>query len=505
MLHDASARMLTFGDFRRSAEQVAAGLYGAGVREGTPVSWQTPTTIETIVVTAALSRLGALQNPILHIYREREVEAAFAGLRPEFIVIMPQWRGVDYQTMTEGVLASLGYPPARWDGDGGDRYGAGKRPVVLNVQHLPIGDPRDLPEPPAMSTDPVRWVYFTSGTTSEAKGVMHTDGTLLAGGRGLATALQLTEADVGSVAFPFAHIAGPDYLVTMLLSGFPAVVVETFVPSEATELFRRCGVTVAGGSTAFYQAFLAEQREMDDGLAIPTLRILAGGGAAKPPELFHEVKAEMGVRIVHGYGMTEIPMISMGSPDDSDEQLIHTEGAPVAEAEVRIVGEDGALAPSGEDGEVRVRGPMVCKGYTSAELTLAAFDEQGWFRTGDLGHLRQDGHLVLTGRLKDIIIRKGENISAREVEELVYEHPKVADVAVIGVPDRDRGEVVCAVVERNGSGDLTLEELAAWLSAKGLMRQKIPEQLEVVDVLPRNETLHKVLKYKLREQFGLPR
>ncbi|HEV8063677.1 MAG TPA: AMP-binding protein, partial [Acidimicrobiales bacterium] len=209
MLQDASARLLTFGDFRRSAEQVAAGLYAAGVREGTPVTWQAPTTIETIVLTAALARLGALQNPILHIYREREVEAAVRGTRPEYIVIMPEWRGIDFRAMTEGVLATLGYPPPRWDGDGGDDEGAGKRPIVLDIQHLPIGDPRHLPEPPGDAFDQVRWIYYTSGTTSEPKGVMHTDSTLLAGGKGLAIAVQASEDDVGSIAFPFAHIAGP--------------------------------------------------------------------------------------------------------------------------------------------------------------------------------------------------------------------------------------------------------------------------------------------------------
>jgi acyl-CoA synthetase (AMP-forming)/AMP-acid ligase II len=275
------------------------------------------------------------------------------------------------------------------------------------------------------------------------------------------------------------------------------------VPSEAVEVFRRHGVTMAGGSTAFYQAFLAEQRKSPAAPVIPTLRALSGGGAPKPPEVFHAVRAEMGVRIIHGYGMTEIPMISMGSPSDTDEQLIATEGAPVAGAEIRIITPDEKVADGGVEGEVRVRGPMVCKGYTDATLSAEAFDEDGWFRTGDLGHLRLDGHLVLTGRLKDVIIRKGENISAREVEELAYTHPKVGDVAVIGLPDAERGERVCAVVElAPGADRLSLEELAEYLSARGLMRQKIPEQLEVLEALPRNETLRKVLKYQLRQRFS---
>ena len=146
---------------------------------------------------------------------------------------------------------------------------------------------------------------------------------------------------------------------------------------------------------------------------------------------------------------------------------------------------------------------MVCRGYTDPALTEESFDDDGFFATGDVGHIRPDGHVVLTGRLKDIIIRKGENISAKEIEDLLYGHAKVADVAVIGLPDAERGELVCAVVETAGdAGPLTFDEMRAHLQAAGLMAQKIPERLEVVTALPRNETLNKVLKYKLREQFS---
>ena len=150
---------------------------------------------------------------------------------------------------------------------------------------------------------------------------------------------------------------------------------------------------------------------------------------------------------------------------------------------------------------------MVCKGYTDLVQNAEAFDEAGWFRTGDIGHMRPDGHLVLTGRLKDIIIRKGENISAKEIEDLLYTHPKVADVAVIGLPDPERGERVCAVVEtHSGEEALSFDEMVAHLKGAGLMTQKVPEQLEILDALPRNATLNKVLKYKLREMYasGIP-
>lgn len=490
MLLDPSGRRMTFGEFAARAERVAAGLHALGVGPGATVTWQLPTRIETVLVSMALARLGAVQNPILHIYREREVGSVLEQSRPSYLIVPGVFRQTDFAAMANGLLADLE-----------NRTGHHAELLVLDDE-LPDGDPSSLPPAPADGSA-VRWVYYTSGTTSHPKGVQHTDRTLMAGGRGLATALDMSAADTGSMAFPFAHIAGPDYLLMMLSAGFGAILLEAFVPGEAVQAYRRLGATMAGGSTAFYQAFLAEQRRSPDGPVIPTLRILSGGGAPKPPELFYRVRDEMACTLVHGYGMTEIPMIAMGSPHDTEEQLANTEGKPVVGAEVRIVAADGAVAGPGEEGEVRVRGPVVCVGYTDRALTGEAFDDEGWFRTGDLGRLRPDGHLVLTGRLKDVIIRKGENISAKELEDLLFTHPKVGDVAVVGLPDDERGELVCAVVEPAEDGArLTFDELVAFCREAGLMTQKIPERLEVLDRLPRNETLNKVLKYKLREQLG---
>jgi cyclohexanecarboxylate-CoA ligase len=492
MLIDTAGRRMTFGELADAAERTAAGLLALGIGPGSTVTWQLPTRIDSVVTSIALARLGAVQNPVLHLYREREVGAVLRQSRPDFFVVPGVWRDRDFGAMAKTLAADL---PAA--------------PVVLELgDELPSGDPATLPEPPADGTS-MRWVYYTSGTTSEPKGAQHSDQTLMAGGRGLAAALDMSPDDIGSIAFPYSHIAGPDYLLMMLAAGFGAVLVEAFVPADAVAAYRELGVTMCGGSTAFYQMFLAEQRRFaqetgsPDAKIIPSLRIISGGGAAKPVELFYDVQREMGVRLVHGYGMTEIPMIAMGSPHDTDEQLATTEGKPVLGAEVRIVTEDGAVAGPDEEGEVRVRGPVVTLGYTDPAANAAAFDEDGWFRTGDLGVLRADGHLRLTGRLKDVIIRKGENISARELEEVLFAHPKVGDVAVIGLPDEERGELVCAVVEAPEGGEaLTFDEMVTACTTAGLMRQKIPERLEVVDKLPRNETLNKVLKYKLREQFA---
>jgi acyl-CoA synthetase (AMP-forming)/AMP-acid ligase II len=477
-------RTLTFGELRDRCERVAAGLYGLGVRPGSVVAWQLPTRLETALLSFALTRLGAVQSPVIPFYRDREVGFALRESKAAFFAVPGTWRGFDHTAMAHRIAADLEQPPQ----------------VLEAYEELPDGDPAVLPPPPTDGTA-VRWIYWTSGTTSDPKGVLHTDRSLIAGGSCLAHALHLSADDIGSMAFPFAHIAGPDYTVMLLLYGFPAVLFEQFAMDGALDGYRRHGVTVAGGSTAFYSMFLAEQRKDPTRKVVPTLRLLAGGGAPKPPEIYHAVVREMGIQLTHGYGMTEVPMITMGAPDDTVEHLAETEGRPPEGMEIRITDEDGKPLPHGTEGEVRLRGEAVCQGYLNAARD--AFDADGFLVTGDVGHLLESGHLVLTGRLKDIIIRKGENISAKEIEELLYAHPGIADAAVIGLPDPERGERVCAVIEQPaGAEQLTLADITAYLREAGLATQKLPEQLETVDALPRNETLRKVLKYKLRERFA---
>jgi acyl-CoA synthetase (AMP-forming)/AMP-acid ligase II len=210
-----------------------------------------------------------------------------------------------------------------------------------------------------------------------------------------------------------------------------------------------------------------------------------------------------GVGIIAGYGMTEAPILTMAHADDPTEKLAETEGRiSLPEVDLRVVKDDGRLAAPGEEGELRCKGPQLFRGYLDPELDAAAFDEQGYFRTGDLGILDAEGYCVVTGRLKDVIIRKGENIPAKEVEDLLYRHPKVADVAVIGLPDPRSGERCCAVVECHDPDEpLGFEEMQRFLREQQLMLQKIPEQLELIDLIPRNPT-GKILKHELRERYA---
>ncbi|MFG2829848.1 AMP-binding protein [Streptomyces sp. NPDC048434] len=468
-------RRITFGALHRRAERVAAGLYELGVRPGSRVVWQLPTRIETVLLSLALARIGAVQSPVVPLYRDHEVGQVLVRTRAAFFAVPGTWRGFDHRAMAHRLAAGL----------------PGPLTVIDAYDTLPDADPAVLPPPPADAGE-VRWIHWTSGTTAGPKGVLHTDHSLGTAGRHLADALRLGPTDIGSMAFPYAHVAGIEYTVLLLLHGIPAVLLEHFALPGSLPAYRRHRVTVAGGSTAFYSLFLAEQRKLPPGRRLlPSLRLLAGGGAPKPPGLYHEVVAELGCQLTHGYAMTEAPMVTMGDPHDSPEHLATTDGRPPASMEIRI-------APG--TGEISLRGPAVCRGYLDEPDHR---DADGFLPTGDLGRLTPTGHLVITGRLKDIIIRKGENISAQEIEALLHRHPDVADAAVIGLPDAQRGERVCAVVEQPpGAAQLTLDAVSAHLVSQGLAPNKLPEQLEVLAALPRGATLRKVLKQELRERFG---
>jgi acyl-CoA synthetase (AMP-forming)/AMP-acid ligase II len=447
MAIDQQGRTLTYGHYRDAVGACARTLVAHhGVRPGDVVSWQLGTSIDAMVLLGALARIGAVQNPLLPIYGTREV--AFITRQ------------------------------------------AGTR---LLLTEAPAGDADvELPSPPT-TDDAVRWLYYTSGTTGEPKGVRHTDASVIAGGRALAEGLRVTADDVEALVFPFAHIGGAVWLVTGLLTGCTHLVVAKFDPATTIDFLAAGGVTLAGAGTPFHLAYLARQRTQPGTPIFPAVRAFPGGASPKPPALQAEMRDELGgAGVLSAWGLTEAPILTCNSPGDPDDQLATSEGRPGPGVEVRV-------AP---DGELQVRGPQVFAGYVDASLDAAAFTDDRWLRTGDLGHLDEHGAVVITGRLKDVIIRNGENISAKEVEDLLYRHPAVADVAVIGLPDHEVGERCCAVVVAGDAASApTLEDLTAFLAEEGLMKQKWPERVELVDALPRN-VAGKVLKHELRDRYA---
>ncbi len=487
--YDESNREMSFAQYRDAAVRLAASLHERGVREGSAVSWILPTGLNALVLLAALSRLGAVQNPIIPIYRGREVSHCLRQTGAQLLIVIDRFRGFDYEAMAKELAEEI---------------------EGLDVLIAPDGPWEDrLPEsagtlPPASTSgDAVRWVFYTSGTTSEPKGARHADKGFLAASFGLAVGMDLSPADRIGLVFPVTHLGGVNSLVAALSTGAAHLIVESFDPATTIPFLGKHGVTHAGAGTAFHRMYLEVQRTQGEAPIFPEVRVFQGGGAPKPPPLHYALKEECGAGILSVYGMTECPVLALGRLDDPDEQLANTEGRlNLPESELKIVKSDGSQAGVGEEGELRIRGPQLFVGYVDEALNADAFDEEGFYRTGDLGFIDEKGCITISDRLKDVIIRKGENISAQEVEGLLQGHPKLADVAVIGVPDEVRGEMVCAVVVQRDAGQpLTLEEMVEYLRGKELMMQKVPERIEVVAALPRNPS-GKILKRELRQQLG---
>ena len=490
-LLDEEGRRVTCRQLLGMVEQYAALLAELGIESGTRVAWQLPTRISTYAVMLALRRLGAVQAPIIPLYREREVTACLAAVEAEHFLVPGTWKGHDFVAMAERLDLPERVCP---------------RVIVIDLD--PTGADHEVATvtTPAADPDDVRWIYFTSGSSGMPKGVRHTDDSLLTGGLGFAGRGRLgAEPDeLAAAAFPIAHVGGVLYLIAALGGGYPILLQEAFVPGPAAEAMHMHGVTVTGGAPPFYQALVALAQDAGVQPFLPSLRVLKGGGAPCSVELFEQVRDVLGTVVAHDYGMTEVPMIAAGDPHDPGDLLARTDGGVVPGNEVRAVGPSGEPLPSGESGELQVSGRGVCRGYLDHSETERAFTADGWFRTGDLGIVHDSGHVEVVGRLKDVIIRKGENLVPFEIELVLGTFPGVAEVAVVGLPDEERGELVCAVVAvRPGHPRPSLVDLAEHLAAAGLMRQKWPERLEVVDELPRTG-LAKVAKAELKRRFGAP-
>ncbi|HZQ58048.1 MAG TPA: AMP-binding protein [Acidimicrobiales bacterium] len=484
VLVDRYGRRVTFSELRDDAATVAAGLAALGVRAGDVVAWELPTWVEAVVLAVALNRVGAVQVPIIAIYREREVTHCCRQTGARWLVTATEFRGFDFAGMGESIAAELGIAH-----------------LTIERGALPRGDPAAL-APHTPQPDDARWVFYTSGTTSEPKGARHNDRALAGVGARMAARMQLGPTSRYALPFPFPHVGGILLLYSALHSGCTHLLEDAFDPVETTAFLAREGVTHAGTGTPFHLAYLAEQRKRAGEPLFPALVCCPGGASPKPPTLHATVRDELGgIGIVSSWGLTEAPILTYSTFDDPDDKLATTEGRPLDGVVLRAVRADGTVAAPGEEGELQVRAPQVMMGYVDASLDAAAFSD-GWFRTGDLGTVDADGYVRITGRLKDVIIRNGENISAKEVEDLLFAHPGVAEVAVIGLPDARTGERVCAVVApAGGSPPLSLTEARAWLESKGLRRQAVPEQVEHVDALPRNPA-GKVTKQVLQDRFA---
>ncbi|GAB2982831.1 AMP-binding protein [Amycolatopsis acidiphila] len=481
LAYDERRRRLTFGELKSAAERAAAGLAERGVGRGTVVSWQLPSRFTTIVLTVALSRLGAVQNPLIMMLREPEVRFICEQAGSALLIVPSEFRGFSHHALATSVAREL---------PGLD--------VLLVDGELPEGDPAALP--PVAPEPEVRWLFYTSGTTSAPKGARHRDAGLIAASATYCAALRPRPEDRIAGLAPIAHVGGVLHVLSAVQAGCSLVITDVFTPQETGDLLSELGVTLGGNGVPFARMLIRRQLAEPGRRLFPQLRAFLVGGAPRTPQLHRQVRDVLGgIGIVSGYGLTECPYVAWGSLTDGDERHATTEGRAGPGTELRIVREDGTPADPGEPGELWVRAAQLCLGYVDPASNAEAFDESGFFRTGDLATVDAQGYLTITGRLKDVIIRNMENISAREVEDHLLGCAGVADAAVIGVPDPDTGERVCAVVVPDGPPP-ELAGLCAQLLARGLNKRKLPERLEVVAELPRN-AMNKVVKRELRDAF----
>ncbi|WP_219215978.1 AMP-binding protein [Variovorax boronicumulans] len=478
-----------------AARSLAASLHAMGLRPGDVISYQLPNWWECAVINLAACAAGLVCNPIVPIYREAEVRYILRDARSRVFFVPQRFRNFDYAAMATGLRGELG-PLAhivvvrpQTDEIDGLRFDALLQPAPSDAWHAA-----------AQHADAVKLLLYTSGTTGSPKGVLHSHNTLMSEVRAVMQCWRVDRHDVVIMPSPVTHVTGYLYGLEMpFVARAQVVLMERWDAKEAADLVDRHRATLTVGATPFL-AELAQQAAARGGL--PSLRVFASGGAPVPPELVRRARRAFGhCKVFRVYGSSEAPTITLGRVEgDGDEQGATTDGR-IVNNEVRIgdPGTGAALA-EGCEGEVLVRGPELMLGYTQWSHTLEAFDADGYFRTGDLAFVDTDGFMTISGRKKDLIIRGGENISAKEIEDVLHAHASIAEAAIVAMPHPRLGEGVCAFVIPAADHLVDLEHVTALLAAAGLARQKYPERVELVRELPRTAS-GKVQKNLLRDRI----
>jgi acyl-CoA synthetase (AMP-forming)/AMP-acid ligase II len=461
-----------------AGRRAGARLTGLGVVPGEVIGVMLPNWREWMVACVAAQQAGAVLLPIVTIYGAKELGFILSQSRASVLITPDQWRGVDYA----GLAAVCGDLPDL------------RHHFVVGRDFDGLEADIDMPAPPRRSADDLAVLVYTSGTTADPKGVMHSSRSLLAELEIQARSRLDIADEVNLSPWPPGHVAGALAMLRFLARGVPLVAMDRWDARVAAELIDRHRVTSSSG-TPFHLTGIMDAADRD-GRDLTSLRNYIVGAAPVPPTLVERCVAQ-GLAVYHCYGSSEHPTITSGVASDPLDKQLHTEGRPMAGAQLRFVDDDGRDVGPGEEGEIATRGPDLFKGYFNTALDEAAFLPGGWYRTGDIGRLDADGYLLITDRKKDIIIRGGENISSREVEDLLLRHPAVADVAVVAAKDERMGEVVMACVVPRPGADLSLEAVRDFFFASGIARQKTPERLLLVESLPRNAS-GKVLKHELR-------
>lgn len=484
-----AVRRFTYADASRQVLGLAAHLRRSGVRAGDLVLVQAPNSAEAVFACWAAWHLGAVVNPVVDIYREHELRHIVTQARPDAVVTVAEHRGFRHADAFDAILGEADMEVrARvvLDEDG---------PSGWTPFPAAVGGEPDPSAPAAVHPDDPALVLFTSGTTSLPKGAVHSSRTLVAETLQMANGWSFGWMDRMHLPLPIAHITGVLFALTVpMYRGGTAVLSRMVSLQQAVDEVVEHGVTTTA-SAPHAIPLLAEAYERAGIRSIP-LKVLASGGTTVPQVLIEQAEA-IGVRPCRIYGMTEMPTVTMPCPADTPRQRLETDGRLGPGVECEAVDPDTRTpVPTGVEGELRVRGPERMLGYLDPEQTDAQIDVDGWFHTGDLGIVDDEGCVTVTGRIKDIINRGGEKFSCRDVEDLLVGHPSIAAAAVVAAPDRRYGEVPAAYVVAQQGASIDTAGLGEWLNERGAARQKAPVHWRVVDELPTNAS-GKVKKFEL--------
>lgn len=482
---------ITHGELDQRVRAIAAGMARRGITPGDVVCTQLPNWWQTIAMHLAALRIGAIFNPLMPMFRERELSFMLGLSGCRLTVVPERFRGCEHGRMLRELQPSL---PALEHvlvvgADTPDSFEA-------LLQEDP-GDADALFAQRRPSPDDVIELLYTSGSTGEPKGVMHTSNTLMANLGQHARAYALDARDVTLMSSPLAHQTGFLYgIMNPIMTGGSLILQDTWDPREAVDLIEREGVTFSIGATPFLVDLLDAAQSRPQ--ALRSLRNYVAGGAPIPPSLVRRATEEFGVRICCMWGMTENGPVAFTRPDDPLSRTMESDGCVAPGMEMKIVDDGGRVRPAGQEGRLVVRGAGLFVGYLKRPQ-LHATDAEGWFDTGDLARMDRDGYIRITGRSKDTILRGGEHIPAVEVENLMVLHPAIAETAVVAMPDPRLGERACAFVVLRPGHSLTLAELSQHLLSHRCAKTYLPERLELVDALPRTPT-GKIQKFILRER-----
>jgi cyclohexanecarboxylate-CoA ligase len=492
---DARGRY-SYGDLAALVDDLAIGLLELGVRRGDVVSVQLPNWYEFIGAAFALERIGAVINPIAPIFRQHELRTMFRLARPVVVIVPADFRGFDYPSMLVGLAGDSPSVRCVVVVDGSPGQGDLSWKELVDRGRASSIDRRvlDILTP---APDDVYEIIFTSGTTGEPKGVMHTHNTLWAANRAMIDVQSYTAADVFHMASTFAHQTGLLFGARLFAqTGASGVFQDVWDATAFLDLVERERITSSAGAAPF----LADVLRVDglENRDLSSWRVFGCFGAPIPLPLLEEAKRRLPCRVMPGWGMSEVGLVTSTSPGDPDEKAMTTDGRALPSMAVRVVDERGNDVAPGQEGDLLCKGCGEFVGYVQGRaFTEACYAAGGWFMTGDRARIDGDGFIRITGRTKDLIIRGGENVPVKEVEDVLIRHPKVRAVAIVGAPHERLGEIGCAFVVAEGEAP-TMAELRDHFDRAGVTRQFWPEQLRVLEEMPMTPS-GKIQKFKLRE------